>query len=193
MSDLEKWLSGGDLTSDGASDQVVDFVRQHPELISDLVVSLEAEEDVVRGRGADALEKLGRTEPEALIDDLALFLLKAKTDPVAMVRWHLAMLLGHLSIYEQHRDDIAGVLFSLLQDSSVFTQSWAIVSLCIVGRQDPNVAARALPEIARLAQSPSAAIRTKVRKAVPLLEDSQRVFPKGWVKSPHLQAICGNG
>jgi HEAT repeat protein len=189
MSDLEHWLSGGDLTSDGASDQVVEFVRQQPELIPDVVAGLEVDDDVVRGRAADALEKLGRSQPEALVDDLDLFLLKAVKDPVPMVRWHLAMLLGHLSMYPQHRGAITSVLMVLLDDSSVFTQSWAIVSLCIVGRQDPHVVDQALPGIVRLAQSPSAAIRTKVRKAIPLLEDPKRAFPKGWVKSNHLSDL----
>lgn len=189
MSDLERWLSGGDLTSDGASDQVVEFVRQRRELIPDLVASLEADEDVVRGRAADALEKLGRSEPEALVGELELFLRRAETDPIPMVRWHLAMLLGHLSSYPEHRKAITGTLLRLLDDQSVFTQSWAIVSLCIVGRQDPGVAEMALPKIARLAQSPSAAIRTKVRKAIPLLENPQRAFPKGWIKSGRLQNI----
>jgi HEAT repeat protein len=189
MSDLERWLSGGDLTSDGASDQVVDFVRQRPELIPDLISSLQADDEVVRGRAADALEKLGRIQPDALVAALDLFLQRAVEDPVPMVRWHLAMLLGHLSMYKQHRDAIAETLMALLEDSSVFTQSWAIVSLCILGRQDPGVAQQALSRIARLAQSPSAAIRTKVRKAIPLLEDPARAFPKGWIKSSYLQGI----
>jgi HEAT repeat protein len=189
MSDLERWLSGGDLTSDGASDQVVEFVRQRRELLPDLVASLKAEDDVVRGRAADALEKLGRSLPEVLVVDLDLYLQRAVEDPVPMVRWHLAMLLGHLSIYPEYRGAITTALMELLDDGSVFTQSWAIVSLCIVGRQDVKVAEKALVKIARLAKSPSAAIRTKVRKAIPLLENPQLAFPKGWVKSAHLQEI----
>ena len=127
--------------------------------------------------------------PEALVEDLDLFLQKAVEDPVPMVRWHLAMLLGHLSIYPTHRVAITNALLALLEDQSVFTQSWAIVSLCILGRQDSGVAEKALDRIARLAQSPSAAIRTKVRYAIPLLKDPHQAFPKGWVKSTHLQAI----
>ena len=73
---------------------------------------------------ADALEKLGRSEPEALVGELELFLRRAETDPIPMVRWHLAMLLGHLSSYPEHRKAITGTLLRLLDDQSVFTQSY---------------------------------------------------------------------
>jgi vesicle coat complex subunit len=189
MSDLERWLSGGDLTSDGASDQVVGFVRQHLEMVPDLIGGLQSTDDVVRGRAADALEKLGRCEPDEVVEYIELFLERAVEDSVAMVRWHLAMLLGHLSHYSHLRDGILRTLLVLLQDESVFTQSWAIVSLCLVVRQYPQYTEDVISRIASLAQSPSKAIQTKVRMSLPLLTNPETPFPKGWVKSIHLLDI----
>lgn len=189
MSDLERWLSGGDLTSDGASDQVVEFVRRHMELVPDLVGGLRSTDDVVRGRAADALEKLGRYEPGEVVGYLDQILACAQEDSVPMVRWHLAMLLGHLSLYSHLHQKLLPTLLALLKDESVFTQSWAIVSLCLVVRQNPSLAERVIPKIARLERSPSAAIRTKVRKALPVLSDPGHPFPKGWIKSEYLQQV----
>lgn len=189
MSDLERWLSGGDLTSDGAANRVVDFVRQHPELTPDLVAGLNSDDDVVRARAADALEKIARAQPELVVGKIDLFLEKAVEDRVPMVRWHLAMLLGHLSHYDHLYESILQTLLKLLQDESVFTQSWAMVSLCLVVRQYPQTAGVVIPEIVSLEQSHSVAVQTKVRKCIPLLTHPEAPFPKGWIKSDHLKGI----
>jgi hypothetical protein len=189
MSDLERWLSGGDLTSDGAADQVVEFVSQHPELLPDLVAGLNSDDDVVRGRAADALEKVARSQPDEIVDYIDLFLARAVEDKTPMVRWHLAMLLGHLSHYRYLNERILTTLLKMLQDDSVFTQSWAMVSLCLIVRQYPQFGDEVIPKIASLAKSPSAAIQTKVRKCMPLLMNPETPFPKGWIKSVHLGDI----
>ena len=98
MNELLEWLAGGDLTSDGASDKVASFVLANPFLINDLVDGFKVQDDVVRGRAADALEKVARSLPEPVSEHLPTLLNSAREDPVPMVRWHLAMLLGHVSM-----------------------------------------------------------------------------------------------
>jgi hypothetical protein len=103
-----------------------------------------------------------------------------------MVRWHMAMTLGHLASSHGHEDEIAGVLLALLHDESVFVQSWAITSLCIIARLHPEHTPRITQGIANLFRSPSIAIRGRARKALTILADPKAPFPKGWIKSPHI-------
>jgi hypothetical protein len=188
MSILE-WLSGGDLRSDGMADEVAEVVLKNPPMFDEIFLGLQEAEDVIRARTADALEKVSRKEPEYLKEHIQLLIQLAKEDPVAMVRMHLAMIFGHLAIYEGLVDELVSVLLHMLDDKSVFAKSWAIVSLCIIARKYPENSEEILRQIVSCQNSSSIAIRTKVRYAVEILTDEQRPFPKGWIKSEHLREL----
>jgi hypothetical protein len=67
--------------------------------------------------------------------------------------------------------------------------SWTIASLCMVARQYPDRTGGIIASITPLGNSKSAAIRTRVKYALPILTDPQSSFPKGWIKSEHLQNL----
>ena len=192
MNQLLEWLKSGDLTSDGASNEVVRFVKADLNLLDDLVEGLKVDDGVVRGHTADALEKMARSYPERVKKYLPVLIQTAEEDNVPMVRWHIAMILGYLSIFQDQVDKITDALLDLLSDQSVFTQSWAIVSLCIVARQYPAKVGQIVDAVAPLKASTSVAIRSKVRNALPILTNEQVPFPKGWIKSEHLYSLIGD-
>ncbi|MEJ2266455.1 MAG: HEAT repeat domain-containing protein [Anaerolineales bacterium] len=183
MNQVLQWLSGGDLRSDGVSNEVVKFVLANRGVFADLYEGLSAPDDVVRGRTADALEKIARSQPEWVENHIPALVKVARRDEVPMVRFHLAMTLGHLAIYQDHIDEISQALLDLLQDDSVFVKSWAIASLCIVGRLYPDKRETIVQRISALQSDNSPAVRTRVRKALPVLTNEMAVFPKGWIKS----------
>jgi hypothetical protein len=189
MNQILEWLSGGDLRSDGMSNEAAEFVLKNPQLLDELFEGLYVTDDVVRGRTADALEKVARTIPDKLIDRLPELIKIAKEDHVPMVKMHLAMIFGHLAMYEKKINDLASTLLHLLDDESVFTRSWAIVSLCIVGRMYPEECPQIIKRIEPIQRDRSIAMRTKARKAVDLLTKRQIPFPKGWIKSGHFQNL----
>ncbi len=191
MSRILDWLSMGDLRSDGLSDEVVKIVIQRPDLITDLIEGLDHSEDVIRGHTADALEKVGRSRPELLLRYLPNLISCSEQDSLAMVKMHLAMLFGHLAIFEEQVEELVSALLKLLHDESVFAASWAITSLCIIGRKYPGQRDLILQQIVALRWLDSAAIRSKVRKAIHLLTDENVPFPKGWIKSEHLSSWVG--
>jgi HEAT repeat protein len=181
-----QWLAEGDLRTDGMANEVVEIVLQNPELITDLFSGLQAADEATRGHTADALEKVSRDQPEICLPYLALIRERAANDPVAMVRWHLAMVLTNLARYPDHIEEITGTLLNLLDDDSTFVRSWAISGLTIIGRNYPNKQCDILQAVALLGQNESAAIRIRVRKAVECLLDPKKPLPKGWVKSRFL-------
>lgn len=183
MNKILDWLSGGDLRSDGAADRVSEVVLQHPEIIIDLIEGLDSQDAVIRGRTADALEKVSRSLPNLVMSQLPTLLTLLREDPVPMVRMHLAMILGHFAGYPEFADPIIPELMQALDDASVFTKSWVIVSLCIYARKYPRFREEIMQRIAALSKDPSVAIQTKVRYAMEILSDDKAPFPKGWVKS----------
>jgi HEAT repeat protein len=183
MNQILTWLSGGDLRSDGLANEVADFVLQNPELFDELYDGLHEPDDVIRGRAADALEKVGRTRPDLFVDRESDLIDVSRQDEVPMVRWHVAMLLGHMACCEEDADEIASALVELLRDESVFVKSWAIVGLCIIARMQPSYEDRIVQEIAALQDDCSTAVRTRARKALTVLTTVGAPFPKGWIKS----------
>jgi HEAT repeat protein len=182
-----EWLAIGDLTSDGQSDEVVALVSENIQLLPDLIEAFHNASDVIRGHAADALEKVARQNPEAVAVHLPALLEAASSDPVPMVRWHLAMTLGHVAATQQDGNEVVETLAGLLGDESTFVQSWAITSLCIFARLHPRFAPRITQGISDLSLSSSAAVRTRVRKALALLVDPEAPFPKDWIKSTHIR------
>jgi len=189
MNQVLEWLSGGDLRSDGQSQEVSEFVLNNPQVFDDLYAGLCVDDDVVRGRTADALEKVTRSRPDLLEAHLSELINLTRTETVMMVKMHLAMIFGHLAVFEEHVDDLVSVLFYLLDDGYVFVRSWTISSLCIYARKYPSKHDRVLDKIAALQNDNSIAIRTRVRYAMNILTDPNYPFPKGWIKSNHLQGI----
>ena len=191
MGQILGWLSGGDLRSDGMSNEAAEFVLKNPELFDELFEGLSVSDDVVRGRTADALEKISRTRPDMLVDRLPKLLQVAEEDQVPMVKMHLAMIFGHLAMYEERLSELISTLLYLLDDGSVFTRSWAVVSLCIMGRKYPEKREQILERIEPIRKDQSIAMRTKARMAIELLTKKNIPFPKGWIKSEHLQELGG--
>jgi hypothetical protein len=189
MTSIVEWLAGGDLRSDGAANTVVEAVFNDLALIPEIMAGLDDEREVVRGRCADVLEKVARQHPECFRSHLDKLLGVLKTDEVPMVRWHLAMLLGHVVILREDHDLIAEALLYLVADDSVFTLSWAIVSMCILARVNPAFVQPAQETIRSLGSHPSKAIRAKVRYSLPLLADPSTPFPSGWIKSEHVERL----
>jgi len=189
MNQVLTWLSGGDLRSDGMANEVASFVLDHPNAFEDLYAGLYEAQDVVRGRTADALEKVSRRRPDLLVDHFPEMVILAGTEHVPLVKMHLAMIFGHLAVYPELIGQLLPPLKDLLDNDSVFTRSWAITSLCIIGRKYPQECQPIINLLVPLQGDRSIAIRSRVRNGLRLLTDPNTKFPRGWIKSEHLQGL----
>lgn len=183
MREFVDMLSGGDLRSDGMADEAAAIVLENPEIFDDLYQGLLDPDNVIRGRTSDALEKVARIKPEIFNDRIDELITIGSEDPVPMVRWHLAMIYGHVALAEDSTDLLYSALIDRLEDASIFVRSWSIVSLCILGRLHPGLLNACMSAISALAQDSSIAIRSRVRKAVETLSNEEAPFPAGWLKS----------
>jgi HEAT repeat protein len=186
MVDFLEMLSGGDLRSDGRSNEVVEIVLRSPQLLGKLIEALSETDDVIRGRAADALEKVSRTRPELVKEHLPLLIKLAYDDKVPMVKFHIAMIFGNLKTSGEMFDQITSALFHLLQDESVFVKSWVIVSLCIISRRNKKIQEKTIEEIRHFQNHKSIAIRSKVAKALKILENNEPI-PPNWLKAKESQ------
>jgi hypothetical protein len=177
------------LRSDGVADEVVEFVLANPVVIEDLVGALQSENDVVRGRAADVLEKVTRSLPKPVEKHFPQIVASAHKDSVPMVRWHMAMLLGHLAGAAALRSRIQDALLPMVEDASVFVVSWVITSLTIIALLDEEYEAGALAAISPLQGSSSAALRTRAAKAMAAITETGGNLPDSWIKSASVRKL----
>ncbi len=189
MNQIIEWLSGGDQRSDGTSNEIVSIVLEMPDIFDDLFEALFNADSVVRGRASDALEKIGRTRPDLFGKHISAIIQVAKEDENFAVRFHLAMLLGHLAIYDDNIEEITSALRELLNDTTAFVKSWTIASLCIIARLYPTKKQAIIIWVSTLDGDKSIAVRTRVRKGLEILLDEKAPFPPGWVKSEKLSDL----
>jgi HEAT repeat protein len=186
---FSKLLSVGDLRSDGFANEVARIVCERPELLPELIETLGSSNPSVRGHAADALEKVSRTHPEPVASFLPAITRQARNDEVAMVRWHLAMVLGHLAVVPATVPTSRRTLLSLLHDTSPFVRSWAITSLCIIARTSAQDAPAITRELAALVSDNSVAVAKRALTAVRALTDPHSRLPPSWVKSERVRDL----
>nr|MDO8134568.1 hypothetical protein [Candidatus Njordarchaeum guaymaensis] len=186
MNELLERLIGGNLASDGRANEVAEDVIKNPTLLPKLVEGLHEPVDVVRARTAHAFERISRTNPKLLRPLTSQFIRMASTEKVPMVKWHLAMIFGNVEFPEKETNAVLAALFRLLEDESVFVRSWAIVSLVFWGRRIRSMRREITARIKTFQDDKSTAIRTRVAKALRVLEDEKEPIPPSWIKTGKL-------
>jgi hypothetical protein len=91
------------------------------------------------------------------------------------------MLFGYVEVEEEMKRKIIDTLFDLLNDDSVFVQSWSLVSLTIISLNYIPYKSSIIEKIRPLLVSNSIAVRRKAENAIAVLEGKQPL-PKGWSK-----------
>jgi hypothetical protein len=177
-------LRGGTLASDGCANKAADIVIQDNSQMALLIAALQDRDDVVRARAAHAVERVSRKLPRLVLPHYSLLVKLARHDPVPMVKWHIVMIMGNLSAISRLVDSSTKILLSLLNSKGegVFVKSWAIVSLTILAKKYPLKRKLILRELTNFEGDNSAAIRSKVTKAIAVLADETIDLPKGWSK-----------
>lgn len=188
MSSFKRWLGAGDLCSDGQANEVADLVTRRPELLPDLIDALESGDPATRGHAADALEKVARSHPKEFVPHLSLLIRAATQDDVGMVRWHLAMIFGHMAMFSETVVRARKALFGLLRDGNAIVRSWAITSLCIMSRLHPRHTPAIVEAVSPLSRDRSAAVAKRAKKALELMTIPTIPLPKSWVRSHHIRS-----
>jgi len=161
-------------------------VSAHLGLLPDLVDALASDDPSIRGHAADALEKISRRHPGEVAPFHSLITKSARTDGVAMVRWHMAMILGHLSVLPRTIPETRRTLLTLLRDPSPFVRSWAITSLCIIAKRSARHTHSIAHALSGLTSDPSPAVAKRAKTAVRALSGPSTTLPRTWIKGPGL-------
>lgn len=160
---LEK-LTGGDRRSIGRVEEVVAQVLADPALFEPLVNGLLAEDELVRMRAADALEKISAQNPEWLQPYKDTLFELAASQRQQEVRWHLAQMIPRLQLDAHEQRKAAALLVGYLEDESKIVKTNAMQALAQLAARDPGLRQEVLPALEELTAKGSPAMRARGRK-----------------------------
>ena len=183
MNTLLQKLSGSDLRSDGRANEVAEEVARNPRLLDQLLEGLSEPDDLIRARTAHALERISRTNHGLFRGLMPQLISLPVKDRIPMVRWHLAMIFGNTASTVEDNKPAVSALLRLLKDESVIVRSWAISSLCIMGRRDKRRRRRIIGAMGALQHDKSVAIRARTAEGLKVLRNENAPLPAGWSKA----------
>jgi hypothetical protein len=108
--DIETTLKGGDRRSLGRANEVVELVLADNGKLGELFETLFGDDEVVRMRAGDALEKVCRYHPDWLAPYIDRMLTDVAATEQPSVQWHLAQMLGELDMSSGQRQRAVDIL-----------------------------------------------------------------------------------
>jgi len=160
-----------DPTTAKDAEAAVEEVLAHHERLPLLVEGLNDPEDIIRAKTAHAMERIAASRPELLAGYIPTITRFARSDPVPMVRLHMAMILGEIPVEREDLDRVIGTLKHLLaEDDNLFVKSWAIVSLTHIGMRAPTRKPGIVDAIWPFREQGNGLLQAKAARAIELLE-----------------------
>lgn len=170
MSDVLDKLRGGDRRSIGRSDEISRAIITDCERFSQSVQAMMHRDPIIRMRAADAVEKATRKHPELLQPYKRKILRQVASIDQAEVRWHVAQMLPRLLLTAKEQDHAVSILFDYLDSKSSILRTFAMQALTDLALRDVRLRSRVSPLIEFLAGTGSAAMRSRGRKLLAVLQ-----------------------
>ena len=182
MEKISDLLKTGDLRTDGNADQVAELILKDTQRLTELLPCLDHPDSVIRAHAAHAIEVITRTKPDLLVGETRRLILRAESDAYPIVRWHMAMALGHMASRLKDAIPSTEALLGRLKDTSPLVRSWSVYSLVAIGRKHPEHNPRILTALRAHEHDRSPSVRSRVNRAITLLQFPDLPMPTTWIK-----------
>jgi hypothetical protein len=122
--DFVAMLSGGHPNSLGRTEEVVEMVAEDERLLGALCDTLATQDELVRMRVGDAIEKVCRRHPEWFKARIGWILSKMGNIDQPSVQWHVAQVLERIDLTSQNRRRATEWLWRIFRESN----DWIVLS-----------------------------------------------------------------
>src|SRR5450631_2045394 len=162
---LHDRLSGGDPRTLHNVEEVVKTVLADPDRLGELVLA--SDDQIVRLRAGDALEKVCRTRPGLMQPHVWLLLGEMATIHQPSVQWHVAQMLGHVRLTATQRRQAAGLMDENLDQST----DWIVLNCCLetlaaLARADPAIVDDLRGQLRRQVDSGYKSLASRARRCL---------------------------
>ncbi|MBT3310665.1 MAG: hypothetical protein HN931_11910 [Desulfobacterales bacterium] len=161
--DILKKLQGGDRRSVGRVDEVVNDVLRNPILFDKLFSLIFYDDDVVRMRVADAVEKITLKNPEYLTSYKKEIIEKVSRINQQEVRWHVAQLFPRLDLNTRERGKVFYILNGFMEDKSKIVKTFSMQALADISENDKKLRTKVITLIEDMVKEGSPAMKSRGR------------------------------
>ena len=183
MHPLPANLWGGDRRSIGRSNEVISRALRNPSLFPILFSGLYSDNEILRMRVADAMEKVTTQRPDLLSPFRAAMLRDVARIAQQEVRWHLAQMLSRLRLTPHEGRTAVQSLRTFLQDRSSIVKTSSMQALADIARRDTGLRGEVIRQIQGLTRTGTPAMRAPGKKLLAGLRERQRpVQPLGFTE-----------
>ena len=165
LSTVEALLTGGDPRRLRNVDLVVGAASGQPGRLAELVECVFSEDEIVRMRASDALEKVCRAQPGLVQPFVPRLLTEMSRIDQASVQWHLAQILTEVQLDERQRAEAIAILERYLDTSGDWiVTNLSLQALATFARTSPEVRARLASRLHRYERSRYRSVSSRARK-----------------------------
>ncbi|MGD2271485.1 MAG: hypothetical protein PVI06_13870 [Desulfobacterales bacterium] len=164
MVHILKKLQGGDRRSIGRVRDVVREVLEEPALFQTIFNAMLADDDVVRMRAADAVEKITAIHPHYLQPYKNKLIKQIAAIHQKEVRWHVAQILPRLALNRREHDRVVEILFGYLDDTSKIVKTFALQALADLAGDDERLRLRVIAVLEEMVPTGSPAVKSRGEK-----------------------------
>jgi len=171
MKSISDLLSGNDRRSIGKSDDVVALVGKNKKLFDELFNCLYSDNEVIRMRAADAIQKIVELNPD-IIKKYKYEILNeiAKIDQQE-VHWHVAQLIPYLDLTKADTPIAFKFLNGYLKDESRIVKTFAMQALADLADIDSSLTKKVIKIIEQQMIQGSPAMLSRGRKLLAKLKE----------------------
>jgi hypothetical protein len=162
---IEALLTGGDPRSLRNASVVIDDASRRPERLDELVQCVFSDNEIVRMRASDALEKVCRSSPDLLKRFVPRLLTEMSRIEQPSVQWHLAQILAEVELDDPERAEAIAILKHNLDISDDWiVTNLTMEALAVFARTSPEVRAWLVERLPRYQDSRHKSVASRARK-----------------------------
>ena len=165
-------LKGGDRRSIGRADEVVTDIQKNQSLFKEVFKGLYSDDNVVRMRSADVVEKISRQNPGLLAGFEKTIIKELSQIEQQEICWHIALLLPRLSYTKTQEKEIFEILKGYLSHKSKIVNVNAMEALAILATKNNTILQDVKQIIKSEVASGSPAIQARGKKLLKRLSSN---------------------
>lgn len=153
----------------GKSEIVVKHILSNPMDIKQLMECLEEDNEALRMRCCDAMEKLSRLHPDWFKPYKLMLLKTAKTLTQKEVRWHMAQIIPRLELTNKQIYAAYETFSVYLNDKSSIVKTFAMQALTDLALKEPTLFNETRELIQKLGSNGTPAMRSRSKQLLKVL------------------------
>lgn len=161
MNPLLKKLSGGDRRAIGKAEEVVALVLARPELFDTVFNGMCHDDELMRMRCADVVEKVTTQKPEWLAPYKAQLFKQVARIEQQEVRWHVAQMFSRLALNKRERRLVLRILQEYLTDKSAIVKTFAMQAMADIAERDEELRPSIVKQLGELTRTGTPAMKSR--------------------------------